>query len=950
LFKLSIVEIAKSNYILMVDMHHIITDGVSSEIIIKDFIQLYNNDILSPVRVRYKDYSEFQNDRKQQELILNQKQWWLNTFKSEVTPLNLPYDFKRPHIMTYEGDTINFSLANEVSQHLKNIANEEKVTLFMVILSIYNILFSKLCNTYDIVIGTPVVGRNHIDLEQTLGMFVNTIALRNYLQSDLIYSSFLSQIKNNVLQAFDNQDFQFEDLINELKVTRDMSRHPLIDVMFSLNNIDKQKSKISDLFIEPIYDDSKVTKFDLNLNCYSSENELKFSLSYYNRVFEKRSIEKIIGYFTNIINIIISNRNIKLCDIEILSIEEKQQLLIEFNNTTIDYPKTKSIPQLFDEQVNKCPDNVVLVFNKKAITYKELNEKSNQLARYLINNGTLSNSVISLLFVPSFDMLIGIMGVLKAGGIYLPISPELPSDRILYMMNDSCSDIVLTHNLVNFDRSIRVNIVDVDNTIISSFKVNSIDNKNDIESAYIIYTSGTTGKPKGVLINHKNLVNYFSWFSKTSKLNENDRTVLVTSYAFDLGYTGLYSSILNGCQLHLLSRDIYLSPNIFLDYIIRNRISYLKLTSSLYSLLITEDNFEEALKGIKLLVLGGEEINIDAVIKSLSLYNELKVINHYGPTESTIGCVTFEINKSNINHFKVKPVIGKPIDNTSVYILNDNGQILPFNISGELCISGEGLADGYVNNPELTLKKFIDHPFKPDKKLYRTGDLARRLPDGNIEFLGRIDHQIKIRGFRVELEEIENCLLKHKNIKKSLVIVMDNVGVKHLCAYVVCNEEFDHKEIRNYLKNLLPDYMIPSYFMEMDEIPLTNNGKINRKALPAPIIKAGKDYIGPSTDMERKLLKIWSEILGLNENDISIDSNFFEIGGNSISLLTVISKVRKDCCIDISLGELMSLPTIQSISKFLNQPKEDTDHLKTKAKESVNIKRETLDLLIKRNK
>ena len=923
LLRAAIVDMHEAGCILLIDMHHIISDGISHEILEKEFRLLYSGATLETLTLQYKDFSEWQNSLKIQEKIQSQESYWLDKFKEEIPVLNLPTDYVRPITKSHEGYMISFALDEEETKNLRLFSNNHDLTLYMSLFSVFTILLSKLSGQDDIIIGTPVAGRNHTDLNNIVGMFVNTLAIRNKINGDDLLSDFIKILRENILNAYDNQDYQFEDLVDKVSVERDTSRNPLFDVTFNLLNHTEYEGDLTKLDDENPVHAPSTSKFDLTLTASDYGKQIMLSFGYSANLFSSDTIDRYIKYFKHLVKQLPEKEEEKISTIEIITELEKQQLLYQFNATEADYPKDKCIHQLFEEQVERTPDNIALVYGVETITYSELNKKSNRIAGYLNTKGKSTNTVIGLYFEPSFEMLISILGVLKSGALYLPINPEFPRDRVDYMLNDSGSDMLLKHSQTSISGLSGIEITEIADVINKTHKVELENKRHQPDSAYLIYTSGTTGNPKGVLLSHENLMNYFAWFNTVSNINRNDRTALVTSYAFDLGYTGLYSSLLIGGELHLVSKELYLSPKTFLDYIIKNRISYLKLTSSLYNLLIDDDKFANAVNNLRLLVLGGEEINVEAVKISISLNNKLQIINHYGPTEGTIGCISFKIHENNIIDYKSNPVIGRPVNNTRVYVLNQYDRIQPFGAVGELCISGDGLAKGYINAPELTAEKFMAHPFREGEKLYRTGDLARRLPDGNIEFLGRVDHQVKIRGFRIELGEIENTLLKHEYIKENVVVAREENGDKYLCAYVVFEQgqEQNINILRDYLTGLLPEYMVPTYFVELEALPLNANGKINLKVLPSPEVKAGDDYVAPSNEIEEKLVEIWSEVLNIPQEKISVTANFFAVGGDSLKVTLTLSKIHKRFKVKVRYADIFKNYVLLDQAKLISKLK-----------------------------
>ncbi|NOQ25911.1 MAG: amino acid adenylation domain-containing protein, partial [Bacteroidales bacterium] len=910
----TIVDIKGEDSLLMIDMHHIISDGTSHAILEKEFQALVSGEELSPLPLQYKDYSEWQNSKKQQEIIKDQEQYWLNEFEGEIPVLNLPIDYARPLMQSHEGATVNFVLSKEETEGIRFFTKENDLTLYMSLLSVFSILLSKLSGQDDIVVGTPIAGRNHADLENIVGMFVNTLSIRNEVKGEETIRDFVSSLKQTVLGAYENQNYQFEDLVDKVSVERDAGRNPIFDVMINLLNQAEYSGDLSGINKENLIHTKGVSKFDLTLTAIDYEEQLLISFNYCTQLFKAETIDRFIVYFKQIVSQIARKAEIKISAIDILTEDEKHQLLCEFNNTETDYPKDKTIHELFEEQVEKTPEKEAVVFEGISISYNELNQKSNQIAYYLRNKGITRNSIVTLILEPSHEMIICLLGVLKSGASYLPVNPELPENRISYLLRDSECSFILT-NISSYDKNLfEIDLIYVDDCFFKGESENLKCVNTITDSIYVIYTSGTTGKPKGVVLTHENLLNYISWFNDISKLNQNDKTALITSYSFDLGYTSVFSSLLKGCELHILQKDLYLSSSDFNSYVVDNRISYLKTTPSLYSTMVDCEGFDKSVNCLRLVLLGGEAIKTELIERSLSLNENLQIINHYGPTEATIGCITSLINKEKLDAFIKCPVIGKPINNTEAYVLNETMDLLPIGSSGELCISGDGLAVGYLNESLLTDEKFISHPFKKGKRLYKTGDLARCLPDGEIEFLGRVDYQVKIRGFRIELGEIEYVLSKHENIKESVVIAIEENNDKYLCAYIVSREELNQEELRAYMSAQLPDYMVPAYFVELESLPRTANGKVNRKVLPLPEIKAGDDYVAPSNETEEKIVEIWSEVLNIEKEEISTTANFFSIGGHSLKVLNVVSAIKEKFGINLPLMHIYRASNIKTIA------------------------------------
>ncbi|NOQ24221.1 MAG: amino acid adenylation domain-containing protein, partial [Bacteroidales bacterium] len=925
LLRVSKVDVKGEGSLLMIDMHHIISDGVSHAILEKDFQRLYVGEELAPLSLQYKDYSQWQNSEEQKTRVKKQENYWIDKFEEEIPVLNLPKNYNRPLIQSHEGARVSFALSKEETQHIKSLAKENDLTLYMSVLSVFYILLSKLSGQEDIIVGTPIAGRNHSDLENIVGVFVNTLAIRNKVNGRVSLRNFISKLKQCTLEAYENQDYQFEDLVENVSVERDISRNPLFDVMFNLLNHADYSGDLSELSNDQYVHTPGISKFDLGLSAVDYGDQLLFNFAYSTQLFNPDTIERFIHYFKQIVNQITQKIDSKISEIEILSAEEKQQLLYEFNNTTLDYPKDKTIHQLFEKQVDQTPDFTAVVYNNQCISYSELNLRSNQLAQLLISKGLKPEDIVGILVDRSIEMIIGILGILKAGGTYLPLDIESPIERINYIVKESRQRIILSqvsdYNGIEYDGEL-LNLFDPSLYINNSDQ--NISKGKSRNSAYIIYTSGSTGKPKGVIVEHGNVVNLVNGL-KASIYNNYQETLhisLISPIYFDASVKQIFPSLTLGHSLNIIPESTRFEGSALVSHYTKHDIQIADGTPFHAQMLAQYVDDKTQGLNIRQFVIGGDELKLELMQSLFQKIDvkDLKISNVYGPTEctdvTTIKTSTIESLKEQGN-----TSIGKPISNYEIFILGKNLELLPVGVSGELCISGAGVSKGYLFNEELTSEKFIEHPYKAGERLYKTGDLARWLPDGDIEFLGRIDHQVKIRGFRIELGEIESVLQKHENIKESVVLAREENGEKYLCAYLVGEKDFNQEEIRRHLSESLPDYMIPSYFVQLEKLPLTSNGKVNRKTLPSPEIKAGDDYVAPSNSIEENLVEIWSEVLNIEKEEISTRANFFAIGGHSLKAVIVASRVHALFNVDITIKEIFSYPTIKDIAIIIEASK-----------------------------
>ncbi|MFS1514464.1 amino acid adenylation domain-containing protein [Chengkuizengella sp. SCS-71B] len=926
LLKVNLIKISNKKHLLFIDMHHIISDGTSIHILIQEFNQLYNGKSLQQLNVQYKHFAEWQHDLMRKGTYDNQKKYWLNQFKDEIPVLSLPTDFHRPQKQSFEGDKIRFEIGEESLEKLKKIANETGATLFMVLLSAYYILLSKYSGQEDIVVGSPVVGRNHADVQNLIGMFVNTLALRNRPVSNKEFSAFLHEVRENSVHAFDHQQFTFEELVEQLQLKRDLSRNPLFDVMFSMENSDSDEMKMKGLTIQPYDLKQNTTKFDLLLEAKEVESGIQFGLEFSTKLFTKQTIERMAVHFSNILHHITLNKNIKLKDIDMLGNEERNQILNDFNQTEAEFPSHKTLHQCFEEQVEQNPDKIAVIYESEKLTYSELNQKSNSLSRTLRNRGIKNDSIVAIMLDRSLEMMIGIMGILKSGGAYLPISPELPNERIKYMLENSGVQTILCqekyiNKLKNEIEAEKLELINVEEDSLytqESSNLPYINTANDL--AYIIYTSGSTGKPKGVMIEHKSVINRIHWMQKQYPIGDGDTILQKTPVFFDVSVWELFWWSMYGASVCMLKPGGEKEPKAIIDAIEKYKITTMHFVPSMLTAFLDYlDNVEHnlsRLSSLKQVFASGEALNINQT----QLFNQclnrdygVKLHNLYGPTEATVDVSYYDCSSK--EELNIVP-IGKPIDNTQLYILDKNNQLMSVGLPGELHISGVGLARGYLNKPELTSEKFINNPLKPGEKMYKTGDLAKWLPDGNIEYLGRNDDQVKIRGHRIELGEIEKQLTKDEKIKQAVVVLkMDQTKTPTLCAYYMADHELDVKRMKNNLSKFIPEYMIPSYFVQMEELPLNPSGKVDRKKLPDPIIDTKSTYVKPENEVQEKMIHVWEKTLGIK--NIGIEHNFFELGGDSIKALQISSRLMGDYGLKLDVGDLFEYPVIKDLHKYI---------------------------------
>jgi len=904
LAKLEVIKISSDRHLLLFNMHHIIGDGWSMEILNKELMMAYDSlvhttDIqLSELPIQYKDYAAWLSSIEQQNKLNRSKEYWLEQFTGELPVLELPTNKKRPKIKTYNGDSVIHSFSRKESEQLHLFSEQNEVSLFMVLMAGVNGLLSRYTNGNDIILGTPVAGRDHLDLENQIGLYLNTLAIRTQFDKTICFKDLINLQKDILLDAYSHQEYPLDILVDDLEVQRDTSRSALFDILVILQNqqdlFSSESPKVDGLEIKPYEGHHrKVSQFDMSFIFSEKEGQLSLQLEYNTDIYDAHFVENLISHLDNFIKNCIDNSNKPISEINCVSETEQQKLLYDFNATTVDTVNDRTIVDLFTEQVLKTPDDIAIVCEDKEFTYDEVDELSNQLANFLVSKYDIKEEDLIGVKVERDEWLVvSLLAVLKTGGAYVPIDPEYPQQRIDYIENDSNCKVIIDRALIT--------LLEKENTISKKLPKVTIKPSN---LAYVIYTSGSTGVPKGVMLTHNNAVTMLNWSKREFGNTGFDMMYAVTSHCFDLSVYEIFFPLSVGKKIRILSSGLEIEKHLDKD----TNVLINTVPSVLQTLFDTEVSFSNV-TGIN---LAGEPFPVSFTNKFLS--TNIEVRNLYGPSEDTTYSSCQKIERS----YERSTPIGAPIDNTQFYILSDDLALQPIGIIGELCISGDGLSKGYLNKPELTKEKFIDHPFITGKKLYKTGDLGRWLSDGTIEFIGRKDDQVKIRGYRIELGEIENVLVQQENIQQALVLVKEIQGDNVLVSYLIGSAAISKQELKSNLRTYLPDYMIPDYFQVLDAFPLTPNGKIDKKALPEVL---GKDifrneYIAPSTAIEKQLVGIWEEVLKVN--GVGVTDNFFELGGNSLKATVLINKINKTFNTLFSIQDLYETQDIAGVSTKL---------------------------------
>ncbi|HET9917757.1 MAG TPA: amino acid adenylation domain-containing protein [Candidatus Binatia bacterium] len=931
LLRVKLIQIADDEHVLVLNLHHIVSDGWSMDVIFRELSVIYQAcrsgqpHALPELPIQYADYSVWQRNWLQGANLDQQLSYWRKQLDG-LSTLQLPTDHPRPPAQTYRGSSQSMELSAELSQALKGLSQREGVTLYMTLLAAFQTLLYRYCGQQDIVVGSPIAGRTRQETEGLIGFLVNTLLLRADLSNNPSFRQLLTRVRQGALDAYDHQEIPFEKLVEELKPDRSLTTSPLFQVMFVLQNTGDASLRLEGLSAIPIPMPSNTAKFDLSLTISERQGTLPASFNYNTDLFDDSTIERMLGHFQTLLEGIVANPDQRIGELPLITEAEKHQLLVQWNDTKTDYPKGKCIHQLFESQVERTPEAVAVVFDDQQLSYRELNNRANQLARHLQKLGVGPEALVGICVKRSIEMIVGLLGILKAGGAYVPLDSSNPAERLRFVLEDTHVGTVLTDvvSLMNLPpTSASVICLDRDWEEISKQPRDNPDNQGTADNlAYVIYTSGTAGTPKGVMIDHRSLVNYLCWFNESPLRQSMKSLPVLTRASFDASLKQLFAPLLRAGHVWLLSDELVNQPTALPEALSTQSRVGLNCVPSLWRAVLDDlklDRLTALRHSLSALLLGGEQLDQDLVDRTFSDMPDIEIWNLYGPTEATANACTGRVMPHS------PPAIGRPIANTQVYILDRQLQLVPIGVPGELHIGGDGLARGYLNHPELTAEKFIANPFSPDltSRLYKTGDLARYLPDGNIEYLGRIDNQVKIRGFRIELGEIEAVLAQHPSIQQAVVLAReDNSGDRRLVAYTVANEGSapSSHDLRSHLQHTLPEYMVPSAYVFLESLPLTPNGKIDRKALPAPDQTRPEledTFAAPRTPVEEILANIWCTVLKLDK--VGIYDNFFQLGGHSLLATQVVARIRETVQFDLPLRCLFESPTIQGLAQKLEE-------------------------------
>lgn len=929
LFRVGVLAISERKNIIIIDVHHIIADEASVTILLNEFSILYSGGTLPIQEYDYFDYIQGEDNAANDFLLQKQAKYWKKRFSEPVSPYILPQvaDLKTK---TVTQEAVHFNINVDTTESLKKLSYENNTTLFTVLLAVYNILLFRYNATEDIVVSIPVAGRNTIEQKKMLGLFINMLPILSHINSEMSFQDMIMEVRSSVLQALDHQDMPFEQIVEEIQGHNHADRSSLFNLLFVLQIMNHTTPQVSELLFKRYDVGANNTAYDLAMEAMEEEDGIHFICKYNPLRLNQEFVQDLATHYLAIVKQLVVDPNSLILDFPILTDLDIDKL-DKFNDTTTDFPINMTINKMFENQVVKSSKHAAVKYQDIVLSYDEFNIRTNQLAGFLLDKKVKRNQIVGIMLQRSQYMPLAIMAIHKAGAAYLPISPDYPVSRISYMLEDSKVDILLTDSRVMTELDFSGEVVcldELDTTSYDGSKDISICKPEDI--AYVIYTSGTTGLPKAVAVQHRSIINFLVWMQSKFHISNKSVILLKTPFVFDASMREILWWGMYGSTLSVLEQGDEKDPVKIVEAIKKSNVTHINFVPSMLNafLLYMENNPSEIDKcnSLEYVFSCGEALTASMVRRFYKLFSKPVLCDLYGPTEATVDVTYYICDRDNIPD--VIP-IGKPLNNSRIYILNKYKQLQPIGAVGELCIAGDCVSAGYINNQEATNQKFIDNPFEESGKLYTTGDLARWLPDGSIHYIGRMDNQIKIRGYRIEMDEIKKHLLKIDNIKETIIVdYVDNSGNKFLCAYCIFNKIMTVAEIRQELMNYLPEYMIPEVFVSITSIPTNINGKLAKDKLPEPVsnLQTGSIYCPPENEMQQILADVWSEILGVDK--VGIYDNFFHLGGNSIKAMQVISKLQMNHNIELPLNKLYHLFTINELTEYIHKKDNSTFELK----------------------
>ena len=936
LLRTTLLRLSEDESVLLLTIHHIVFDAWSKEILGRELSALYeafSKGTSSPLKellIQYADFATWQRQSLQAEILEKQLDYWKKQLENLPT-LQLPTDRSRPGVQTFHGARQWFLLSKALSEALNNLSRQEGVSLFMTLLAAFQTLLHRYTAQNDIAIGCPITGRHRSELEGLIGFFINTLVLRAHVCQGLTFRELLAHVREVCLEAYANQDLPFEKLVEELRPKRDLSHNPLFQVSFSLHHTSRFSFELAGMISSDLEVDTGIARFDLHLLMMESASGLRGYGDYNSDLFDPDTITRMIHHFEVLLEAIVADPEQRVVNLPLLTHTERQQLLVEWNDTNIDYPRDRCVHELFEAQVERDPDGVAVISEDERLSYRQLNQRANQLANYLRKQGVGANSLVGICLERSLETIIAALAILKAGGAYVALDPEYPKERLAFMLEDAGVAVILTRRRLLKtlpEHPVRVCMDTNRQEIARENQENPRSKASAHDLAYVIYTSGSTGKPKGVAVPHR-AVNRLVVNPDYVQLTSNDVMAQASSFSFDASTFEIWGALLHGARLVIIPKDIMLSPQALTAEIRKYGITVLFLTTALFNQLV--DRIPAAFKNLNYLLFGGETADPRRVRQLLSDGPPRNLLHVYGPTETTTFATCYSVTQ--VAEDAVIVPIGRPIANTQIYLLDNFLHPLPVGVTGEIYIGGDGLAREYLKRPDLTAEKFIPNPFSddPDARLYKTGDLARYLPDGNIEFVGRADGQVKVRGFRIEPKEIELVLCQHPAVHEAAVLTREDIlEGKRLVAFVVPERHHSvgFPELRSFLDHRLPQFMVPSAFVLLDCLPLTSNGKLDHDALHSRLTDtpAATDFVAPRSFTEKRLAAIWAEVLGIDQ--VGIHNNFFDLGGHSLLAIKAIGQIERFIQVDVPVRCLFESPTVAQLAARIDAGQDESFHHK----------------------
>jgi amino acid adenylation domain-containing protein len=918
LLRAQLLHLGEQQHIALFTLHHIVSDAWSKDVLIKEVGALYEayatgkESPLAELPIQYADYAAWQRDWLKGKVLEDQLSYWRTQLQGAPPVLNLRTKANRSFVPTHRGGRHPFALTAELTRLLKELSQREGVTLFMTLVGAFQVLLARYSGQDDVVVGTSIAGRGRLETEPLIGFFINTLALRISISGEPTVVELLKRVRDTCLGAYEHQDLPFEKLVEELRPERNLSHAPLFQVLFSLQNVPRKAADSSGLSFMSVK--RREVQFELMLSMEESAGQLYGSFAYKTDLFDEFMIKQMANHFQVLLSGMTATPEARLSDLPLLTEAEQRRVLVEWNDT--EQPRSRAcIHELFAAQVARTPESLALIYGSERLSYAELNARANQLAHHLRGLGVGPEVRVALLLERCVEMVIGLLATLKAGGCYVPLDPQYPLERLRFMLEDSGVEVLLTkEQWLDALPSHRAQELCIDSAWEAIAKESATDLGVTLDAAnlaYVIYTSGSTGKPKGVAVTHGGLANYLQWAAGSYPVGEGQGAPVHSPLGFDLTVTSLLLPLLAGGAVTLLSEGVGVEA-------LANALN----TSAGFGLVKLTPAHLEALghsmpvgalaRAARMLVVGGEALTGTALAWWARHAPAMRVVNEYGPTETVVGCCVNEVLMGAVGTGAVP--IGRPIANTRLFVLGRRGEPLPIGVSGELHIGGVGVARGYLNRPGLTAERFVPDPYSgaAGARLYRTGDMVKHLNDGKLEYLGRQDGQVKVRGFRVELGEIESLLCQHPRVREAVAMSHDS----QLVGYVVAEDQsLGEADLRQWLAERLPEHMIPSLFVNRTEFPLTPNGKIDRKALPALDTarrEVTEQYLAPATPTEKVLASIWSELLGVEQ--LGVNDDFFALGGHSLLATQLLSRIRQELNVEIPLMTVFKFPTVRELA------------------------------------